>query len=596
MSRRRKNAPAVAHDVGPELAALVGSRAAAPAPDGPGALAALVGWPPPAAEPTTPPPAPAEGAAEPAPDLDTAPEPEPALSPAGEAEPEPEPAPAPDDAPALEPAPDEDAPSPDDDDDGANVVDLAARRRADEDARAAAAAERETELARLMTEWGIDRWRAEQAWERMGGGDTPPCPERLAVLPRLKPPAKNRAFWSAMTTPDNLRAVFELRPWRERLRWDAFALRVELRGAHPGSAWRAWDDAVDTPDVRADLSRDLLASWPAEDVRAYALGAARLTEWHPVREYLRGLRWDGLPRLWSWVPRFYGAPDTTLNREIGARWMISAVARVMRPGCKADSVLTLAGPQGCGKSRSLAALGGAWFADSPLAIGDKDGAQTIVGAWLWELAEMHSVQGRTLEAVKAYLSQSDDRYRPSYGRRGDVESIPRQTVFCATVNPETGGRFLADRTGNRRFWLVPVQRTPGAPVDVAGLEAERDQLWAEAFAMFEAGERWHLAPEQEAELVGAQEDAQGEIDPWAPLVGEWLSTRAPEHFTTAEAAEAAVKLDPSRLGQREARRLAACLHDAGCRGNVVRRRGGQPVKGWARPEGMGGEHTPEGEL
>lgn len=580
---RRKSAPAVAHDAGPKLSA-------------------LVGWPPPAAEPTTPPPAPAEGAAEPAPDLDTAPEPAPVLSPAGEAEPAPEPAPelepapAPDDAPALEPAPDEDAPAPDEDEGGAEVVDLAARRRADEDARAAAAAEREAELARLMTEWGIDRWRAEQAWERMGGGDIPPCPERLAVLPRLKPPAKNRAFWSAMTTPDNLRAVFELRPWRERLRWDAFALRVELRGAHPGSAWRAWDDAVDTPDVRADLSRDLLASWPAEDVRAYALGAARLTEWHPVREYLRGLRWDGLPRLWSWVPRFYGAPDTTLNREIGARWMISAVARVMRPGCKVDSVLTLAGPQGCGKSRSLAALGGAWFADSPLAIGDKDGAQTIVGAWLWELAEMHSVQGRTLEAVKAYLSQSDDRYRPSYGRRGDVESIPRQTVFCATVNPETGGRFLADRTGNRRFWLVPVHRTPGAPVDVAGLEAERDQLWAEAFAMFEAGERWHLAPEQEAELVGAQEDAQGEIDPWAPLVGEWLSTRAPEHFTTAEAAEAAVKLDPSRLGQREARRLAACLHDAGCRGNVVRRRGGQPVKGWARPEGMGGEHTPEGEL
>lgn len=532
-------------------------------------------------------PAPAEPAPSPPPVLDTAPEPAPALSPAGEAEGQPAPEPEP--TPAPEPAPDEDAPSPDGDD-GADVVNLAERRRAEDSARAAADDEREAELARLMLEWGIDRWSAELARWRMGGGDAGdalPCPEHLAVLPRLKPPGKGRDFWSALPTPDNLRAVFVLRPWRERLRWDAFALRQELRGAQPGSAWRAWDGAVDTPSIRADLSRDLLASWPVEDVRAYALGAARLTEWHPVREYLRGLRWDGLPRLWSWVPRYYGAPDTTLFREIGARWMIAAVARVLSPGCKVDSVLTLAGPQGCGKSRSLAALGGAWFADSPLAIGDKDGAQTIVGTWIWELAELAAVQGRTFEAVKAYLSSAVDTYRPTHGRRDEREAVPRQTVFCATVNPETGSRFLQDRTGNRRFWVVPVHRTPDAPVDVAGLEAERDQLWAEAFAMFEAGERWHLAPEQEAELVGAQEDLQGEIDPWAPLVGEWLIGRAPEWFTTAEAAEGAVKLDPGRLGQREARRLSACLHDAGCRGNVVRRRGGQSVKGWGRPEGMG---------
>lgn len=469
---------------------------------------------------------------------------------------------------------------------GAALVDLAAHRPPSLELAAP-----EAELARLMFEWGIDGARADLAWKRMKA--EPPCPERVAVLPRVRPPGPGRESWSAIPTPDNLRAVFDLRPWRERLRLDVFALRVELRGAQPGSAWKPWDDAEHTPSIRADLSCDLGAVWSVEDVRAYALGAARLTEWHPVREYLRGLRWDGQPRLWSWVPRYYGAPDTTLFHEIGARWMISAVARVMDPGCKADCALLLAGPQGVGKSKSLKVLSSPeWFSDSPVPIGEKDGAQNLRGRWIWELAELSSMHGRTVEAVKAYLSSGEDTYRPSYGR--DVATVPRQSVFCATVNPETGARFLQDRTGNRRFWVVPVHRTIDAPVDVAGLQAERDQLWAEAFALFEAGDRWHLAPEQEAELVNAQEDIQGEIDPWAPLVGEWLSTRAPEWFTTAEAAEA-VKLDPGRLGQREARRLAACLNDAGCRSNVVRRRGGLSVKGWTRPEGMG-DPAPDGDL
>jgi putative DNA primase/helicase len=266
---------------------------------------------------------------------------------------------------------------------------------------------------------------------------------------------------------------------------------------------------------------------------------------------------------------------------MGARWLISAVARVMRPGCKADCVLTLAGLQGANKSLSLRVLAGdAWFADSPLPIGEKDGAQNLRGKWVWELAELSSVQGRTFEAVKAYLSSAEDTYRPSYGR--ETVTVPRQTVFCATVNPETGRRFLSDRTGNRRFWLVQVARTPADPVDVAALEAERDQLWAEALAMFDAGERWWLSAEHEAELAGVQEDAQGEIDAWAPLVADWLHRPdAPGWFTLAAAARAAVGLEEARLSKKDAERVADCLKHAGARPNTVRRVEGRNVKGWA---------------
>jgi hypothetical protein len=503
--------------------------------------------------------------------------------------------PEPPDAPEV--APEDEAAAPEDearaDDEGAaelegegeggEVVSLDRYRRPeDAAAREAAAradaereAEREAALAAMMMEWGIDRWRAERALGLMDDG----CPEQIAVLPRVRQRSKKSPGWAAMTTPDNARAVFELRPWRERLRWDAFALRAELRAARPGGPWAPWEDS-DTAAIRADLSADLSAVWAVEDVRAYAHGAARLTEWHPVRAYLRGLRWDGAPRLGSWLARFYGCPDTPLFAEIGARWLISAVARVMRPGCKADCVLTLAGAQGCGKSLSLRVLAGdAWFADSPLPIGEKDGAQNLRGKWIWELAELAAVQGRTFEAVKGYLSSAEDTYRPSYGREN--VTVPRQTVFCATVNPETGRRFLSDRTGNRRFWLVPVARTATDRVDVAALGAERDQLWAEAVAWFDAGERWHLPPELEAELAGVQEAAQGEIDPWEPLVADWLHNGAPAWFTTAAAARAAVGLEEARLGQREARRLADCLEHAGARPNAVRRVDGKQTRGWA---------------
>jgi len=451
------------------------------------------------------------------------------------------------------------------------------------------------EVARLMREWGIDKWRARVAWERMNpepddkGRAPVECPERIAVLPRVRPPGK-APTWAAMTTPDNLRAVFELRPWRERLRWDAFALRGELRGAHPGAPWAPWTEDV-VPELRADLSADLGAVWAAEDVRAYALGVARKTQWHPVREYLRGLRWDNVPRIWSWVPRFYGAPDTDLYREIGARWLIGAVARVMEPGCAMQTVLTLSGPQGCGKSRSLAVLGGAWFADSPLSIGDKDGAQTLCGRWIWELAELASVQNRTFEVVKAYISSPEDTYRPSHGRREDVASVPRQTVFCATVNPEEGGRFLGDRTGNRRFWYVPVDRTKTAQVDVAALEDERDQLWAEALAMFAAGERWHFENSAlEEALEEAQDNAQGAVDVWASLVNAWLYTEAPPFFTVPEVAKLAIGLENARLSRTEERRISLCLAKAGCK-SANRRRGGVQVKGWAweRPEDTGAD-------
>jgi len=450
----------------------------------------------------------------------------------------------------------------------------------------------------LAARWGLSKGRAELACERMRGG----CPERVAVAPKA---AQGRdGAWRAAGSPDTLEGVLRLYPWAARLRWDAFHERVELRpptdadggGAAPGAAWAPWSDEL-AAGLRADLAAEVGATYTADDVRVYARRVAMERPVHPVRDWLRSLRWDGRPRLATWLHRYFACPDEPLYREMGTRWLVSAVARVMQPGCKADCMLVLAGPQGAGKSRSLAALGGAWFCDASLRMdGDKDGAILLRGRWVWEVAELASLHRGSLEAVKAYLSRPTDVYRPPYGT--EPREVPRQTVFAGTVNPEEGGRFLADRTGNRRFWLVPVNRSPRDPVPVAALEAERGALFAEAVALYDAGADWWLPAALEGVLATAQEDAQGDVDPWAPLVAAWArglvraadgTDPAPVLVTTADVACHALHLPKDRLDTRAAGRIRACMAALGAKENAWRRPDGLKVRCWRLPDAMGGD-------
>ena len=181
---------------------------------------------------------------------------------------------------------------------------------------------------------------------------------------------------------------------------------------------------------------------------------------HPVREYLDGLEWDGVARLNNWLATYAGVTtgDATYVREVGRRWMISAVARVFRPGCKADAALILEGGQGAGKSSLLRALvpSSEWFADEIADLGSKDSAQDLSGKWLIELAELSALRRGDVERVKAFMSRSVDHYRPSYGRRS--QDFARQCVFAGSTNSDA---YLADETGNRRFW--PVQGRDNRP-------------------------------------------------------------------------------------------------------------------------------------
>lgn len=390
------------------------------------------------------------------------------------------------------------------------------------------------DLHALSSRWGIDLDRARLAWRRMhepaalypDAARISGCPEALAVVTRCgwsTPSNGGRGRWSVPKGADTIADVLALRPYAERLRYDEFSDRVELLA---GGTWGEVKDHH-ARELRAELAERFGPTWAMDDVHGAIDVQARRAPFHPVRSYLRGLRWDGTPRLNSWLRRYAGCDtDTDARRaglydRIGAAWMISAVARVERPGCQADCALVLAGPQGFYKSSALAVLGGDWYSASPIPMGTRDGEAVLQGAWVWELAELASVQRSTVEAAKAYLTERTARARFAYQRR--AEARPRQTVFAGTVNPDTegDGRFLHDPTGSRRFWTVPVRRR----INVEALADERDQLWAEAAARFAASEPWWLSEADERELVAAQTDEQAGYHPWAVAIGRLVRER-----------------------------------------------------------------------
>jgi len=308
-------------------------------------------------------------------------------------------------------------------------------------------------------------------------------------------------------------ALREAPEWQGILAFDEFALRPMLRGRAP------WMDTAPPEPVEWTSDCDTrCAEWMQHnglfvgvDVVATAVeSVAREHSYHPIRSYLSSLQWDGKPRIDTWLIDHFAVKDTPYSRAVGAKWLISAVARVFRPGCKADHCLILEGEQGIRKSSALAAISTPWFVDQVDNFEDKDAILQIHKGWIIELAELDALGRSEISRVKTFLSRSEDHYRPPYARRAVDE--PRQCVFAGTVNH---AGYLRDETGGRRFWPVTCQTSR---IDVDRLIDERDQLWAEALRRYRAGEAWWL-DDDEIEADAKQEQAaRYEEDPWSGAV------------------------------------------------------------------------------
>ena len=283
----------------------------------------------------------------------------------------------------------------------------------------------------------------------------------------------------------------------KKIDYDGFAGRLSYDGAEV-------TDAVVT-EITIGLGRTFDLRVPSAQV-AEVMGYLAERKWarNPLQDYFGGLVWDGAPRIDLLLTRALGVADSGLHRAISRAWAISAAARALKPGCKVDTVLILAGKQGAGKSTWCRTLfSDRFFCDTRFKLGDKDALQGLRGVWCYELAELASTRAKDAEEVKAFLSAQEDRFRPPYGK--SMITLKRSTIFVGTTNQPT---FLADPTGARRFWPVTVGK-----IDLAWTAAHRDQLWAEAAEAFRKGEPWWLDDAREQQI----EDARGiyeHDDPW----------------------------------------------------------------------------------
>lgn len=251
-------------------------------------------------------------------------------------------------------------------------------------------------------------------------------------------------------------------------------------------------------------------------------------QYHPIKEYLGSLSWDGKERVDTLLIDYLGADDTPYVRAVMRKTLVAAVARIYEPGIKFDSILVLNGSQGIGKSMFFARLGGKWYSDS-LAISDmkdKTAPEKLQGYWILELGELAGLKKMDVETVKSFITRVDDKYRPAYGAY--VESHPRSCIIVGSTNSKGG--FLRDITGNRRFWPVSVTGNgPKKPWELT----EIDQIWAEALERYKAGEELFLKGNLLEEAVIQQRDAI-ESDEREGLVNDYLEMLLPEDWDTMD--------------------------------------------------------------
>lgn len=352
----------------------------------------------------------------------------------------------------------------------------------------------------------------------------------------------------------NATLVLEHDPrWRGVLGHCDFSYRVLKRSLPPfaNSSLGEWTDA-DTDRLRIWLAENYRFTPKTADALGAVVVVAEANNFHPVREYLTGLVWDRVPRLERWLHSYMGAEASAYSALAGKMFLIGAVARVMRPPVKMDTVLIFEGLQGLGKSTALKILGGEWFTDTPLVLGDKDGFQQMQGVWIIELAELDSFNKADHTRAKQFFGSQVDRYRPSYGRL--TKTFARQCVFAGSTNQDA---YLRDATGNRRYW--PVACTC---VLADALAKDRDQLWAEAFHRYNEGEPWWPA-EENRELFEEQQDKRFDTDVWEELIYNWLMSTTKNRVLISEIMSEALNMDAAQMKPPEQKRVGHIMAHLG---------------------------------
>lgn len=416
-----------------------------------------------------------------------------------------------------------------------------------------------------------------------GAADGPPddYAEEEYWRARLRRADKSGAVLPAL---DNVFSILLNDPaWEGVLGFEQFSGRVMKLKPPPfdeGGAAGEWTDRDDSRCVLWLGQRYGFSPKPDITMEAAFLVAER-SPYHVVRDYLESVKtkWDRKPRLRSWLVDYLYVEDTEYARLVGFKWLMGAIGRVMRPGCKMDNILILEGKQDAGKSRSFSILfGQQWFTDAHITIGDKDTYVVMQGKWVIELAELDALNKADSSLAKKFFTTAVDTFRPPYGRR--AIDVPRQWVACGTVNFDA---YLKDESGNRRYWPVKAADV----LDLIGLARDRDQLWAEAFTEYLEWERaneeaggtlvtpWQVT-QDEKPLFAVEQEARYEGDVYETMIARHLNEMSGDEITTEQILADVLKLEISKWTPAEQRRIGKALKSIGW----VRKRRSSGAREW----------------
>ena len=381
------------------------------------------------------------------------------------------------------------------------------------------------------------------------------------------------------STSNIIRILAQDADFRGRIWYDEFLGKIMTVWRSADGAVRQWSD-VDDINLQICLQAALMMPRLAKQVVQDAVvAAAHQDTRNECQAYLIGLEWDGVERLPQFMVDCFGTDDTAYTQAAGENFWISMVARVMRPGCKVDTMIVLEGAQGAGKSQALGIIGGPWFAEAHQSPSDKDFYMNLSGKMIVEIGEMDAFNRAEVTKVKQVITCQVDTYRAPYARHS--ADHPRRCVFAGTTNRDDWNK---DETGARRFWPVLVHDVRH---DV--IRENRDQYFAEALHKLNSGANWWTMPVDE---TLAQQEARRDADVWEPKIAEWLIGRS--ETTVAEIMDELLRLPIDRQDRGNQQRIGRVLRAIGWhRPMNALMRGGKRIRLWLRQEHENGQGSHE---
>lgn len=371
---------------------------------------------------------------------------------------------------------------------------------------------------------------------------------------------------------DNAMRILRYYPeFSGKIWYDEFLKRMLTTWGDPIGETKEWTDSFDTlltALIQSQLGIDKMAKTTVSDAVA---AVAFLNRRNECKEWLEGLKWDGTNRLETMLIKGWGVADTPYTRAVARCWVVSIVARVLNPGCQVDTVPTFEGRQGIRKSTALRTFAGTpWFTECHEDIFSKDFYGILDGKMIVEIAEMHAFSRADVNRIKGIISCRIDRYRDPYGKR--TTDHPRASTFAGTTNSKDWNR---DETGARRFWPIVAN-----DIDLAYIEANREQLFAEAVARYKRNESWWDVPQAEAE---AEQKLRRRPDTWDEPIADYTIGRLT--LQMAELLQTVFKIEPANQSRPDQMRAGDSLKFIGWYSDSKYSPiAGKTVRGWFSPD------------